>query len=326
MKLPNRRQLLHIAAGVTALPSLSGRAKAQTYPSRAVRWIIGFPPGGTTDIAARIMCQWLSERFNQPFIIENRPGAATNLATEAVVRAPADGYTLLQVTSSNAINATLYNNLAYNFVRDIAPVSTLMRTPLVLEVHPAVPVNNPTEFIAYAKTNPGRLNIASFGTGTISHVAIELFKMMTGTDIVHVPYRGSAPLVTDLLGGQVQGALDNLPASIQHIRAGKFRALAVTTPVRSEALPDLPTIAEFLPGYEATPWNAVGAPKNTPAEIVERLNKEINAGLADPKIKARLAEIGATPLTGSSSECGKYVAAETEKWAKVIRSANLKAE
>jgi tripartite-type tricarboxylate transporter receptor subunit TctC len=325
MKLP-RRNFLHLAAGAAALSAVSRTARAQAYPSRPVRWIVGFPPGGTADIAARVMCQWLSERFNQPFIIENRPGAATNLATEAVVRAAADGYTLLQVTSSNAINATLYDKLTYDFIRDIAPISGLIRTPLVLEVHPAVPVNALTELIAYAKANPGKLNMASFGTGTISHVAIELFKMMTGVDMVHVPYRGSAPLIADLLGGQLQGAFDNLPTSIEHIKTGKLRPLAVTTAMRSQALPDLPTVAEFLPGYEASAWNAVGAPKDTPAEIIERLNKEINAGLGDPKIKARLADLGAVPLTGSSGDLGRHVAAETKKWEKVIRSGNIRAE
>jgi tripartite-type tricarboxylate transporter receptor subunit TctC len=325
MKLP-RRQFLHLAAGAAALPAASRIAWAQAYPTRPVRLIVGFPAGGTADISARLIGQWLSERLGQQFVIENRPGAATNLATEAVVRAPADGYTLLQVTTSNAINATLYDKLNYNFVRDITMVAGLTRTPLVLEVHPAVPVNTAPEFVAYAKANPGKLSMASFGTGTISHVASELFKMVTGVDMVHVPYRGSAPMLPDLLGGQVQAAFDNLPASIEHIRAGRLRPLAVTTATRSPTLPDVPTVGEFLPGYAASAWSAVGAPKNTPAEIVDKLNKEINAGLGDPKIRARLADLGATPLTGSPADFSKHVTEETEKWAKVIRAANIKAE
>jgi tripartite-type tricarboxylate transporter receptor subunit TctC len=258
MKLPHRRRFLQLAAGAATLPAMSRLARAQTYPTRAVRWIVGFPPGGTADITARLIGHWLSGRLGQPFVIENRPGANTNLATEAVVRAPGDGYTLLFVTTSNMINATLYGKLSYNFIRDITMVAGLASSPLVLEVHPTVPVSTVPELIAYAKANPGKISMASFGTGTISHLAGELFKMMAGVDMLHVPYRGSAPLLTDLLGGQVQAALDNMPASIEHIRAARLRPLAVTTVERSQALPDLPTVGEFLPGYEAMPWSSVG--------------------------------------------------------------------
>jgi tripartite-type tricarboxylate transporter receptor subunit TctC len=291
-----------------------------------VRIIVGWPAGGTTDIATRLMGQWLSERLGQPFVIENRPGAASNIGTEAVVRAPADGYTLLAVTATNTVNATLYDKLNFSLNRDIATIAGILRSPLVLEVHPAVPVNTVPEFIAYAKANSGKIGMASFGTGTTSHVAGELFKMTAGIHMLHVPYRGSAPMVTDLLGGQVQVAFDNLPASIEHIRAGKLRPLAVTTATRSEALPNIPTMSEFLPGYEASTWIAVGVPSGTPAEIVNKLNKEINAGLADPKIRARIADIGGTVLAGSAAEVGKLIAEETEKWAKVIRAANIKPE
>jgi tripartite-type tricarboxylate transporter receptor subunit TctC len=325
MKLP-RRQFLYLAAGAAALPAMSRLARAQTYPSRPVRIIVGWPAGGTTDIATRLMGQWLSERLGQPFVIENRPGAASNIGTEAVVRAPADGYTLLAVTATNTVNATLYDKLNFSLNRDIATIAGILRSPLVLEVHPAVPVNTVPEFIAYAKANSGKIGMASFGTGTTSHVAGELFKMTAGIHMLHVPYRGSAPMVTDLLGGQVQVAFDNLPASIEHIRAGKLRPLAVTTATRSEALPNIPTMSEFLPGYEASAWIAVGVPSGTPAEIVNKLNKEINAGLADPKIRARIADIGGTVLAGSAAEVGKLIAEETEKWAKVIRAANIKPE
>jgi tripartite-type tricarboxylate transporter receptor subunit TctC len=325
LKLP-RRQFLHLAAGAAALPAVSHLAWAQAYPSRPVRRIVGFAPGGGVDIIARLIGQWLSERLGQPFVIENRPGAASNIGTEAVARAPSDGYTLLAVTATNTVNATLYDKLNFNLNRDIATIAGILRSPLVLEVHPSVPVNTVPEFIAYAKANSGKISMASFGTGTTSHVAGELFKMMAGIHMLHVPYRGSAPMVTDLLGGQVQVAFDNLPASIEHIRAGKLRPLAVTTATRSEALPNVPTISEFLPGYEASTWIAVGVPSGTPAEIVNKLNKEINAGLADPKIRARIAEIGGTVLAGSAAEVGKLIADETEKWAKVIRAANIKAE
>jgi tripartite-type tricarboxylate transporter receptor subunit TctC len=317
---------LHLATGAAVLPALSRIARAQAYPTRPVRIIVGWPAGGTTDIATRLMGQWLSERLGQPFVIENRPGAASNIGTEAVVRAPADGYTLLAVTATNTVNATLYDKLNFSLNRDIATIAGILRSPLVLEVHPAVPVNTVPEFIAYAKANSGKIGMASFGTGTTSHVAGELFKMTAGIHMLHVPYRGSAPMVTDLLGGQVQVAFDNLPASIEHIRAGKLRPLAVTTATRSEALPNIPTMSEFLPGYEASAWIAVGVPSGTPAEIVNKLSKEINAGLADPKIRARIADIGGTVLAGSAAEVGKLIAEETEKWAKVIRAANIKPE
>jgi tripartite-type tricarboxylate transporter receptor subunit TctC len=325
MKLP-RRQFLHLAAGAAALPALSRFAWAQAYPARPVRIVVGFPAGGTGDINARLIGQWLSERLGQPFVVENRPGAAGNIAAEAVVRSPADGYTLLLLVATNTVNASLFDKLSFNLVRDIAPVAGLSRSPLVLEVNPAVSVNAVPEFVAYLKANPGKLSLASYGTGTISHLAGELFKMMAGVQMLHVPYRGSSPMLTDLLAGQVQAAFDNLPASIGHIRADKLRPLAVTTALRSETLPNIPTVSEFLPGFEASAWSVFGVPKNTPAEIVDRLNKEINASLSDPKIKARLADLGATALEGSPADFAKLIADETEKWAKVIRAANIKAE
>jgi len=321
-----RRTFLQLAAAAAALPALPRAAPAQAWPNRPLRLVVGFPAGGTTDIAARLIGQWLSDRLGQPVVIENRPGAGANLAAETVVRAPPDGYTLLAATSSNVINTTFYEKLSFNFVRDIAMVAGVTRSPLVLEVHPSLPVKSVPELIAHAKANPGKIALASFGTGTTSHVAGELFKMTAGVDLFHVPYRGSAPLVTDLLSGLVQAAFDNLPASIEHIRAGKLRALAVGTAERSPALPDVPTVAEFLPGFEASAWVAVGAPKATPAEIVERLNREINAGLADPKIKARLAELGGTVFVGTPADFDRLVAEQTEKWGKVIRAANIKAE
>jgi tripartite-type tricarboxylate transporter receptor subunit TctC len=325
MKLP-RRQFLHLAAGAAALPALPRVARAQTYPSRPVRIVVGFPPGGTADITSRLIGQWLSERLGQPFVIENRPGAATNLATEAVVRAPADGYTLLFVGPSNAINATLYEKLSFNFIRDIVIVGGLTRTPLVLEVHPAMQATSVPELIAYAKANPGKISLASYGVGTISHLAGELFKMANRIDAVHVPYRGSNPMLPDLLSGQVQAAFDNLPTSIEHIKTGKLRALAVTTPIRSDALPQVPALSEFVPNYEASVFGAIGAPKNTPVEIVGKLNAEINAGLSDSKIKTRLAELGAAPFAGSPAEVGSYFAAETEKWGNVVKVGGLKPE
>jgi tripartite-type tricarboxylate transporter receptor subunit TctC len=325
MKLP-RRKFLHLAAGAAALPALSRFAWAQTYPTRPVHIIVGFSAGGTTDIGARLIAQWLSERLGRPFVIENRPGVGTHVATEAVVRAPADGYTLLMVTGANAINASLYDKLNYNFVRDIAPVASVIRSPFVLEVYPAVPVKTVPELIAYAKANPGKINMASFGIGSASHLSGEMFKTITGIEMLHVPYRGSAPMVIDLLSGQVQLAFDNLPASIEQIRAGKLRPLAVTTATRSEALPDVPALGEILPGYEASAWIGVGAPKNTPAEIIDKLNKEINAALADPKIKARFADLSGTVVAGSPADCGNLIADETEKWGKVIRTANIKPE
>jgi tripartite-type tricarboxylate transporter receptor subunit TctC len=324
MKLP-RRQFLRLLAGATVLPAAVA-ARAQAYPTRAVRIIVGFPAGGVTDLGARLIGQWLSERLGQPFIIENMPGASTQVATEAVIRAPADGYTLLMVSSTNAINVTLYDNPNYNFVRDIAPVASIVRFPLVLEVDPAVPVKTVPELIAYAKANPGMITMASFGTGTGSHLAGEEFKMMAGIEMIHVPYRGSGPMLNDLLGGHVQVAFDNLPSSIEHIRAGKLRALAVTTTKRLAALPDIPALAEFLPGYEASSWIGVGAPKDTSTDIIDTLNDEINAGLLDPKIKARLADLSATVLVGSPADFRKLIAKDVEKWGNVIRVARIKPE
>jgi tripartite-type tricarboxylate transporter receptor subunit TctC len=291
-----------------------------------VRIVVGFPAGGTGDISARLIGQWLSERLGQPFIVENRPGAAGNIAAEAVVRAPADGYTLLLIVATNTVNASLFDKLSFNLVRDITPAAGLSRSPLVLEVNPAIAVNAVPEFISYVRANPGKISLASYGTGTISHLAGELLKMTAGVHMMHVPYRGSSPMLTDLLAGQVQAAFDNLPASIEHIRANKLRPLAVTTAVRSEALPNVPTVSEFLPSFEASAWSVFGVPKNTPAEIVDKLNKEINAGLSDPKIKARLADVGATALLGSPADFGKLIAEETEKWAKVVKAANIKPE
>jgi len=325
MKLP-RRNFLLLAAGAAALPGASRIAWAQTYPSRPVRIIVGFAAGGTGDIIARLMGQWLSERLGQPFIIENRPGGGTNIATEAVVRAPADGYTLLSVGSTQAINGTLYYKLNFNFIRDITPVAGIVVGPNVMVVNPSVPATTVPEFIAYAKANAGKLNMASGGIGSLGHVSGELFKMMAGINIGHVPYRGGGPALTDLLAGQVQVYFSPLPAAIEYIRAGKLRALAVTTAARSEALPDIATVAEFVPDYEASVWAGIGAPKATPAEIVEKLNREINAGLADPKMKARLADLGGTVLPGSPADFGKHIAEETEKWGKVIKFAGIKPE
>jgi len=325
MKLP-RRNFLHLAAGAAALPILSCIARAQTYPKRPVRLIVGFPAGGTADIVARLIAQWLSERLGQQFIVENRSGANSNIAVEAVVRAPADGYTLGIVGISNALNATLYDKLNFDLHRDLAMVAGLNRSPLVLEVHPTVPVNTVPEFIAHVKASPGKMSMASYGIGSISHVAGELFRRSTDLEMVHVPYRGSTPMLVDLLGGQVQSGFDNLPASVEHVRTGKLRALAVTTATRSDALPHIPSVSEFLPSYEASAFIGIGAPKNTPAEIVSILNKQINAGLADLKIKARFAELGGAPLVLSPAEFGKLIAHETDKWAKVIRAANIKAE
>jgi tripartite-type tricarboxylate transporter receptor subunit TctC len=325
MKLP-RRNFLHLAACAAALPAVSRVARAQVYPSRPVRLVVGFPPGGPTDIAARPMGQWLSERLGQQFVIENRPGAGSNIGTEAVVRAPPDGYTLLLAYSSNAINATLYDRLNFNFIRDIAPVASISRETTVMVVNPSFPAKTVPEFVAYAKANSGKINFASGGNGTPPHVVGELFKMMAGVNLIHVPYRGGAPAVTDLLGGQVQVMFASPSISIEHVRAGKLRALAVTTATRSGALPDVPTVGDFLSGFEASVWLGIGAPKNTPAEIIDKLNKEINAGLAEPKIRARFADLGSTVLPGSPSDFGKLIADETEKWGKVIRAANIKAE
>ena len=324
MKLPHRRQFLHLAAGAAALPAASRFAWAQVYPARPVRLIIGYPPGSGPDINARLIGQWLSERLGQPFVIDNRPGAGSNIGTEAVVRAPADGYTLLIAASANASNATLYDKLDFNFIRDIAPVASFTRAPFVMEVHPSVPAKTVPEFIAYAKGNPGRINMASSGNGTVPHLAGELFKMMTGVDMVHVPYRGGTAALVDLLRGQVQVRFGSLTESIQYIKDGKLRALAVTTASRSEVLPDIPTVGEFLPGYDASAWTGVGAPRNTPAEIIEKLNREINAGLADPKLKARFTDQGLAAFVGSPADFGKFIVDETEKWAKVVRTANIK--
>ena len=321
-----RRRFLHLAAGAAALPAVSRLARAQAYPTRPVRIIITTAAGGPADMLARLMGQWLSERLGQPFVVEPRPGGGTNIGTEAVVRAPPDGYTLLLVNPANAINATLYEKLNFTFIRDIAPVAGLMRGPFVMLVNPSFPANTIPDFIAYAKAHPGMINFASGGTGFATHVAGELFKAMTGVNMVHVPYRGQAPAMTDLLGGQVQVMFDPVVSSIAHIRAGKLRPLAVTTSTRSEALPDIPTVAEFVPGYEAVVWQGIGAPKNTPPEIVDKLNKEINAGLAEPKIRARLADLGGDVLALSPADFGKLIADETEKWGKVIKSAGIKAD
>jgi tripartite-type tricarboxylate transporter receptor subunit TctC len=326
VKLPHRRQFLHLAAGAAALPAMSRIAFAQAYPTRPVHFIVGLAAGGGADILARLMGQWLSERLGQQFVIENRPGAGTNVATEAVVRAPADGYTLLMVLPPNAVNATLYQKLNFSFIRDIAPVAGLIRTPLAMEVNPSFPAKTVPEFIAYAKANPDKISMASAGIGTSGHVAGELFKMMAHVDMVHVPYRGGAPAIIDLLGGQVQVLFDPVSSSTEYIRAGKLRALAVTTATRSEALPDIPTVADFVHGYEASAFFGVGAPKNTPADIIEKLNKEINAGLADPKLKARLADLGGTVIAGSPADFGRLLADETEKWAKVVKLAGMKPE
>ena len=321
----SRRRLLQLAAGAAALPVAPRFTWAQTYPSRLVRIVVGFAAGGPNDILARLIGQWLSERLGQPFIIENRPGAGSNIATEAAVRAPPDGYTLLLVGSPNAINATLYDKLDFNFIRDIAPVASLVRGALVMVVHPSVPAMTLGEFIAYAKANPGKLFYGSGGVGGITHITAELFKQEAGgLDIVHVPYRGVAPALTDLLGGQVQVAFTNPALLIPYIRASKLRALAITTATRSEALPDIPTVGEFVPGYEASSIFGFGAPRNTPTEIVNRLNTEINAALADPKIRARLADLHGTALGGSPADFGRLLAQETEKWGKVIRAANIR--
>jgi tripartite-type tricarboxylate transporter receptor subunit TctC len=321
----SRRQILHLAAGAAALTG-PRTARAQAYPSRPIRLIVGFPAGGPTDITARVMGQWLSERLGQQIVIENRGGAGSNIAVEATIGAPPDGYTLLIVGATNAINATLYEKLNFNFIRDIAPVAGIIRVPLIMEVHPSVPAKTVAEFIAYAKARPGKINMGSGGIGTTLHVSGELFKMMTGVDMLHVPYRGAGPMLTDLLGGQVQVGFDPMPSSIGYVKAGQLRPLAVTTATRSEALPELPTVGDFVPGYEASTWYGVGAPKNTPAEIIERLNKEVNAGLADPKLKARLTDLGGMMLTGSAAEFGAFIVEETEKWAKVVKFSGAKAE
>jgi tripartite-type tricarboxylate transporter receptor subunit TctC len=325
MELP-RRQFLHLAAGAAALPTASRAAWAKAYPTRPVRLIVGLAAGGGNDIAARLIGQWLSERLGQQFIVENRPGAGSNIATEVVVRAPSDGYTLLLVGASAAINATLYEKLNLNFIRDIAPVASISRVPNVLVVHPSFPAKTVPEFIAHARANPAKISMASPGIGSPQHVAGELFKMMTGVNMIHVPYRGLAPALTDLLGGQVQVLFGTAPGSIEYIRASTVRPLAVTTTTRWGGLPDIPTLSDFVPSFEASSWYGVGAPRNTPTEIIEKLNKEINAGLADPKIKARLADLGSTVLSGSPADFGKLIADETEKWGKVVMFAGIKSE
>jgi len=323
MRFP-RRAFLRLAGTALALPAVSRLARAQAYPARSVRLIIGYPPGGSADITARLMTQWLSERLGQSFIVESRPGGGTNIATEAVINAPPDGYTLLLVAPANAINATLYEKLNHNFLRDIEPIAGLIRFPNVVVVNPSVPVNTIPELIAYAKANPGKLNMASSGNGSTIHMSGELFKMMTGVNMIHVPYRGGALALTDMIGGQVQVMFDNIPTAAEFVKSGKLRGLAVTGATRSEVLPDLPTVADFLPGYEATSWYGLGAPKGTPPEIVEKLNREVNAILAEPKAKTRFLEIGASLLPGSAADFGKLVADETEKWGKVVKFAGAK--
>jgi tripartite-type tricarboxylate transporter receptor subunit TctC len=326
MKLPHRRQFLHLAAGAAALPALSRIASAQAYPTQPLRWIVGFPPGGGATIVTRIVGQRLSERLGQPVIVENKPGASTNLSIQTVVNAPPDGYTLLYVGASGVVNATLFDNLPFNLLRDIAPVSGLIDFPLVMIVNPSVPAKTVAEFIAYAKANPGKVNMASFGTGSTSHVAGELFKLMTGSNMVHVPYRGEAPALTDLIGGQVQVMFDVLSGCLPHIRSGTLRALAMAGKTRFEALPDVPTIADTVAGYEANSWGGVGVPRGTPNAIIEKLNREINAGLTDPTVKRQLTEVATVPMLFSPAEFGGYMASETEKWAKVVRAANIKPE
>ena len=319
-----RRQFLGLAGAAAALPAVSRIARAQAYPSRQIRLIIGYPPGGSADITARLIAQWLTHRLGQSVIVESRPGGGTNIATEAVINAPPDGYTLLLVAPANAINATLYEKLNHVFLRDIAPIAGLIRFPNVVVVNPSVPVKTIPELIEYAKANPGKLNMASSGNGSTIHMSGELFKMMTGVNMVHVPYRGGALALTDMIGGQVQVMFDNIPTAMEFVRSGKLRGLAVTGAGRSETLPDLPTVADFVPGYEATSWYGLGAPNGTPAEIIEKLNREVNASLTDPKAKARFSELGATLIPGTPAEFGKLLAEETEKWGKVVKFSGAK--
>ncbi len=321
-----RRRFLELAVGVTALPAAARIASAQIYPTRPVRIVVGYAAGGGTDLVARLMGQWLSERLGQQFVIENRTGAATNIGTEAVVRAPADGYTLLLAHTANAINATLYEKLNFNFIRDITPVAGIIRVPGVMVVNPSLPAKTVLEFIAYAKANPGKLNMASGGAGGPDHMSGELFKTMTGVNMIHVPYRGLSPALSDLLAGQVQVIFSSLPAAIEYIKADRLRALAVTTTTRFEGAPHIPTVGDVVPGYEASQWYGVGVPKNTPVEIVDKINKEINAGLANPKLKAQLADLGGTILPGPAADFGKLIAEETEKWAKVVKFSGAKAD
>lgn len=321
-----RRRFLQLAAGAAGVPALSKLARAQAYPAHPIRVIVGYTPGGSADLTARLMGQWLSERLGQSFVIENRPGGGTNIATEAALRSAPDGYTLLLAAPANAINATLYNKLNYDFLHDSEPVAGLIRFPNVVVVHPSVPVKSIPELIAYAKANPGKLNMASSGNGSTIHMSGELFKMLTGTNMVHVPYRGGAPALTDLIAGQVHVMFDNIPTCAEHVKSGKLRGLAVTSTTRSEVLPDLPTVADFLPGYEASAWYGISVPKNTPADIIDRLNKETNAVLAAPAAKKRFAELGAFLLPGSAADFGKLLADETEKWGKVVRFAGVKVD
>ena len=325
MKLP-RRKFLHLAAGVAALPALSRIARAETYPTRPVHIVVGVAAGGPNDTVARLLGQWLSERLGQQFVIENRTGAGGNIATEAVVRAPADGYTLLLVTSANAVNATLYDKSNFNFVTDIAPVAAIMRVPNVMVVNPSVPAATVSEFIAYAKANPGKVNMATAGNGTTPHMSGELFKQMAGVDLVPVAYHGGAPALVDLIAGQVQVMFEPTISTIGYVRAGKLRALAVTTATRSGLLSDIPTVSETVPGYEVSQWYGIGAPRNTPSEIIDKLNSEINAAIVNPNLKSRLADLGGMPMPMTIGEFAKFVSDETEKWAKVIGIANIKAE
>jgi tripartite-type tricarboxylate transporter receptor subunit TctC len=325
LKLP-RRDFLRLAAGAATLPAVSRLAQADGYPSRPVRLVVGFAAAGTTDIGARLMAQWLSDHMGQQFIVENRPGGGSSIAADYVVRAPADGYTLLVSTVANAINTSFYQNLSFDFARDIAAVGNLFRVPLVMEVNPSLPARTVTEFITYAKANPGKITMASSGVGTSGHISAELFGMMAGIKMVHVPYRGAGPALVDVIGGQCQVIFDLLPSSIGYIRAGSLRALAVTTAARSEALPDVAVLADFVPGYEASAWIGIGAPRDTPVELVDRLNKEINGGLADPGLKARFAELGGTVDPSTPGEFARFITSETEKWGQVIKFANIKAD
>ena len=326
VKLAHRRRFLHLAAGAAALPAVSRVAWAQAYPARSVRVVVPVAAGGANDVTARLVGQWLSERLGQQFFIENRPGAGTNVGTEAVIRAAADGYTLLISGSNAAINPTLFRTLNFNFIRDTAPIASIVRVPQLMQVNPSLPVKSVPEFIAYAKANPGKIAMGSGGNGSPAHVIGEYFKLMTGTDLTHVPYRGAAPAVSDLLGGQIQVAFTELATSLGHVKSGNLRALAVTTAARTQALPDVPTLSEFIPGFEASQWVGLVAPKDTPSAIIEKLNVEINAALADPKMKARFADLGGMVLPGSPDDFGKLIRDETEKWAKVIRAANIKVE